>query len=53
LTALGTALVTAGSAQAASMDVSAATSIFYNGADNGNNGNGWSMTDSVSFTASG
>ena len=53
LTALGTALVTAGSAQAASMDVSAATSIFYGGADNGNNGNGWSMTDSVTFTASG
>jgi len=53
LTALGTALVTAGSAQAASMSVSASTSIFFNGQDNSNYGNGWSMTDSISFTASG
>ena len=53
MTALGTALVTAGSAQAASMSVSASTSIFFNGQDNSNYGNGWSMTDSISFTASG
>ena len=45
LTALGTALVTAGSAQAASMSVSGATSIFFNGEDNSDLGNGWSMTD--------
>jgi outer membrane protein OmpU len=53
LTALGTALVTAGSAQAASMSVSASTSIFFGGKDNVDQGNGWSMTDSLTFTGSG
>ena len=53
LTALGTALVTAGSAQAASMSVSAATSLFFGGEDNSDASNGWSMTDSLTFTASG
>ncbi len=53
LTALGTVLMTAGSANAASVSASAATSITYNGADNGDDGNGWTMTDSVTFTASG
>ena len=53
MTALGTALVTAGSAQAASMSVSGATSIFFGGEDNNNLGNGWSMTDQVTFSASG
>ena len=53
LTALGTALVTAGSAQAASLSVSGATSIFFQGEDNSDYGNGWSMTDSISFAASG
>ena len=53
LTALGTALVTAGSAQAATLSVSGATSIFFNGEDNSDLGNGWSMTDSISFAASG
>ena len=53
LTALGTALITAGSAQAAALSVSGATSIFFNGEDNSDLGNGWSMTDSISFTASG
>ena len=53
LTALGTALVTAGSAQAASLSVSGATSIFFNGEDNSNMGNGWSMTDSINFAGSG
>ena len=52
LTALGTALV-ASSAQAASMSVSGGTSIFFGGEDNSNAGNGWSMTDQVTFTASG
>jgi len=53
LTALGTALISAGSAQAASMGVSGATSIFFAGQDNGDDGNGWSMTDSITFDASG
>ena len=51
LTALGTVLV-AGSAQAATMSVSGGTSIFF-GEDNSNAGNGWSMTDQVTFSASG
>ena len=52
LTALGTAMV-ATSAQSATVGVSAATSIFFGGEDNSNAGNGWSMTDQVSFNASG
>ena len=52
LTALGTAMISTG-AHAASMDVSGATSIFFNGEDNSVKGNGWSMTDSVTFAASG
>jgi outer membrane protein OmpU len=46
-------LVTAGSAQAASMSVSGSTSLFFNGEDNSDLGNGWSMTDSITFSASG
>ena len=52
LTALGTALV-AGSAHAATMDVTGSTSLFFNGEDNSDMGNGWSMTDSIHFKASG
>ena len=52
LTALGTAMV-ATSANAASMSVSGATSIFFGGEDNSNAGNGWSMTDQIDFNASG
>tara|TARA_B100001123_G_scaffold427564_1_gene543302 strand:+ start:330 stop:1271 length:942 start_codon:yes stop_codon:yes gene_type:complete len=52
LTALGTAMISSG-AHAASMSVSGATSIFFNGEDNSNLGNGWAMTDSISFSASG
>ena len=52
LTALGTVLV-AGSAHAATMDVTGSTSLFFNGEDNSDKGNGWSMTDSIHFKASG
>ena len=52
LTALGTALV-ASSAHAATMSVSGGTSIFFGGEDNSDSGNGWSMTDQVTFSASG
>ena len=52
LTALGTAMISTG-AHAASMSVSGATSIFFNGEDNSDMGNGWSMTDSITFSASG
>ena len=47
LTALGTVLV-AGSAQAAYECV--LVSIFFGGEDNSNSGNGWSMTDQVTFS---
>ena len=52
LTALGTALV-ASSAQAADFSMSATSQITLAGADNGNKGNGWSMSDSITFSASG
>ena len=52
LTALGTALV-ASSAQAADFSMSATSQITLAGADNGNKGNGFSMSDSISFSASG
>ena len=52
LTALGTAMISTG-AHAASMSVSGATSIFFNGEDNSDMGNGWAMTDSITFSASG
>jgi outer membrane protein OmpU len=35
------------------MSVSGGTSIFFGGEDNSNGGNGWSMTDQVTFSASG
>ena len=52
LTALGTAMISTG-AHAATMDVTGGTSIFFGGQDNVDQGNGWSMTDSISFAASG
>ncbi len=52
LTALGTAMVST-SVNAAELSVSGATSIFFGGRDNADTGNGWSMTDSLTFTASG
>jgi len=52
LTALGTALV-ASSAQAADFSMSATSQITFAGADNGNKGNGFSMSDSISFSSSG
>jgi outer membrane protein OmpU len=35
------------------MSVSGGTSLFFGGEDNSNGGNGWSMTDQVTFSASG
>ena len=35
------------------MDVTGSTSLFFNGEDNSDLGNGWSMTDSIFFKASG
>ena len=53
LTALGTTVLMAGSANAAAVSATAATSITLNGNDNNDTGNGWTMTDSVTFSASG
>ena len=52
LTALGTVLV-ASSAQAADITMSATSKITYVGADNGDDGNTWSMSDSISFSTTG
>ena len=52
LTALGTVLV-ASSAQAADITMSATSKITYTGADNGDDGNTWSMSDSISFSTTG
>ena len=52
LTALGTVLV-ASSAQAADITMSATSKITYMGADNGDDGNTWSMSDSISFSTTG
>ena len=52
LTALGTAMV-ATSANAASLSVSGASSIYFGGEENSHTGNGWTMTDQIDFNASG
>ena len=52
LTALGTVLV-ASSAHAADITMSATSKITYTGADNGDDGNTWSMSDSISFSTTG
>jgi outer membrane protein OmpU len=52
LTALGTAMV-ASSASAADYSISATSQITLLGGDNGDDGNGFSMSDSVTFSASG
>jgi outer membrane protein OmpU len=52
LTALGTALV-ATSASAADYSIAGSSSITFVGGDNKDSGNGWSMGDSVTFSASG
>jgi outer membrane protein OmpU len=52
LTALGTAMV-ASSANAASLSVSGASSIYFGGEENSHTGNGWTMTDQIDFNASG
>ena len=52
LTALGTALV-ATSATAADYSISGTSSVTFNGRDNDDTGNGWTMSDSITFSASG
>ena len=52
LTALGTSLI-ATSAFAGSLDVTGGASITFSGRDTGSAGNGWSMSDSVTFSGGG
>ena len=52
LTALGTSLI-ATSAYAGSLDVTGAASITFSGVDKGHSGNGFSMSDSVTFSGGG
>jgi len=52
LTALGTSLI-ATSAFAGSLDVTGGASITLSGKDKGSHGNGWSMSDSVTFSGGG
>ena len=52
LTALGTSLI-ATSAYAGSLDVTGAASITFSGVDKGTAGNGFSMSDSVTFSGGG
>ena len=52
LPALGTALV-ASSAHAADITMSATSKISFLGSDNGDDGNTWSMSDSISFSTTG
>ena len=52
LTALGTSLI-ATSAFAGSLDVSGSASITFSGVDKGHSGNGFSMSDSVTFSGGG
>jgi len=52
LTALGTSLI-ATSAFAGSLDVTGGASITFSGRDKGSAGNGWSMSDSVTFSGGG
>jgi len=52
LTALGTALVST-AAQAAEVSVSGAANLMFNGSDKADTGNGWSSSDTMTFSASG
>ena len=52
LTALGTALVST-SAFAGDMSVTGSAIITFTGKDNTHSGNGWSMSDTMSFSGSG
>ena len=53
LTALAGSLVAVSAANAGSLSASGSAGITFSGNDTGTGGNGWSMTDGVSFTGSG
>ena len=53
LTALGTALISSTASVAGDMSVTGSAIITYTGKDNNASGNGWSMSDTMSFSGSG
>jgi len=53
LTALGTALISSTAAVAGDMAVTGSAIMTFKGNDNENTGNGWSMSDTMSFSGSG
>ena len=53
LTALGTALISSTASVAGDMSVTGSAIITFTGKDNTHSGNGWSMSDTMSFSGSG
>jgi outer membrane protein OmpU len=53
LTALGTALISSTASVAGDMSVTGSAIMTFTGKDNTSNGNGWSMSDTMSFSGSG
>jgi len=53
LTALGTALISSTASVAGDMSVTGSAIMTFTGQDNASNGNGWSMSDTMSFSGSG
>ena len=53
LTALGTALISSTASVAGDMSVTGSAIMTFTGKDNASNGNGWSMSDTMSFSGSG
>tara|TARA_B100001250_G_scaffold386634_1_gene383337 strand:+ start:907 stop:1836 length:930 start_codon:yes stop_codon:yes gene_type:complete len=53
LTALGTVLISSTASVAGDMSVTGSAIMTFTGKDNASNGNGWSMSDTMSFSGSG
>ena len=53
LTALGTALISSTASVAGDMSVTGSAIMTFTGKDNASNGNGWTMSDTMSFSGSG
>ena len=53
LTALGTALISSTASVAGDMSVTGSAIMTFTGQDNTSNGNGWTMSDTMSFSGSG
>jgi len=53
LTALGTVLISSTASVAGDMSVTGSAAMTFTGKDNASNGNGWTMSDTMSFSGSG